>query len=1378
MSSSRVLVVALVLCCVALFLTGGVHPLAAAPAEVPLPAPSAADLALRITLSIPAPEVGQEVDINVDILNRGTASARDFCTYLYVDPIDRPPTLRTADTSSTCNHTDLPAGWDLGWTEDYTFRTPGTHRVYAWVDREGRVSESNKDNNLIYVDVVVGGTAACPGDTYEPDNSCGKAIPTAADGTHTRHTLCTQGDQDWIRFEAVQGLVYTVKTSDVGADADTILDLYDNCNEDPIQNGEPTLGGGASLRFMAAVTAPHYVRVKHHDDTYGNDTHYDLSVSGVCQGDAYEPDDTCLTARAAEMSGAQDHLFCTQGDHDWLRFDARAGQQYHFGLDNIGPDAQPRLALYSACDTYPLVEKGIGESLDWQPKKSGIYYLRVGDAVASSYGAAANYRLHLQASGDGGDPGEPTDPQGRLLPTDGTPQLGNLAPGDEDWYYFNAAAGKSYRFETFDLGPAADTVLCLYGADRTTPLVCDDDSGEGLGSRLGWQAPAAGRYYLRVRAYRQEVGGALASYSMAAWLDAALCDADAAEPDNAHYLAPLIEADGVWQHRTSCPEGDPDWVRFRALAGQAYAIETAHLGADADTVLALYDVDGQTPLWGNDDAGSGRASGLLWRFQREGVYYLKVEPFALGVSGRGSEYDLRILPSALEPTPTATPLSSGQPTATPTATPTLTPTPKPTVGGSPTPTPFPSAHTLILTNRARLATFFDEESARKVMAALGRLAGHEAVAGVVVDVSEDAVVNAAYAAWTAESGSIAKANQVADAVRSIVVRHMLRSPQLEYIVLVGDDRIIPYRRVADRPDILGFHESDYKDIDASTTVGAALKADQTLSDDFYADKELGTWDGEPLYLPDYAIGRLVETPADITGLIDGFLARPSVRLERIMVAGYDSTLEDGAREVCSRLGKAVETAGMDCTMIGGGWGAAELQAKQLWVAPRYDVQGLATGAGHYYENSPAGQRTLAQTIADANVNLQGALVWNVGRYAGLSMVASNPVLAMDLPQAFAGKRANYVGNTGRTIVGSEAVLLSERLMSLFAEELAVGSKTPIGRAWQQAKHRYYLLAGTFTEGDRKILHMATFYGLPMATLLHSGPLPGEPFPNVNAGFGDASVGAAGSQTAGEGEASQSQATLRVTLADSFRTFEGHSASSGSYYSLDDFATLAPNVPVQPLFFADTDGWRRGPPRGVVWTSGVYTDVASFAPLRPQAVAMDEAGQMAQALPAGAAGNSQEASSSGKPATLGGQYGEVFNLVMGQYDDATGTQRLYDDMTFDVYFGSSPDRTPPEVTLASARREGNAIRVKVEADDPSGVRRVVLTYTTGAGWFTSQDLQYDPLSRKWLGSVPVQGGLRWLLSVVDGAGNVADLNNKGRFFALPSTSTLYLPVLLR
>src|SRR5262249_61649459 len=77
------------------------------------------------------------------------------------------------------------------------------------------------------------------------------------------------------------------------------------------------------------------------------------------------------------------------------------------------------------------------------------------------------------------------------------------------------------------------------------------------------------------------------------------------------------------------------------------------------------------------------------------------------------------------------------------------------------------------------------------------------------------------------------------------------------------------------------------------------------TDNFYADRKPTPWRGRALYLPDLAIGRLVESPADINRYLDGYVAANSYTIRGDLaftqgaphyagafVTGYDFTKDE------------------------------------------------------------------------------------------------------------------------------------------------------------------------------------------------------------------------------------------------------------------------------------------------------------------------------------------------------------------------------------------------------------------------------------------------------------------------------------------------------
>ena len=767
--------------------------------------------------------------------------------------------------------------------------------------------------------------------------------------------------------------------------------------------------------------------------------------------------------------------------------------------------------------------------------------------------------------------------------------------------------------------------------------------------------------------------------------------------------------------------------------------------------MNLYAADGSSVLAINDDYGAGGNSLISQTLPAAGVYYARVVPYNADQFGGQTSYQLSA--SAVAP-----------PTPTPTPTPWPTPTPSPTppaAGGS--------NRTLILINRERLETVYGATAAAQLMARLFDLAAHPRVNGLVIQVESFPSVAAAYADWTASATTLLdndKANAVAGAIRNLVLSYLTAGPQLQHIVIVGDDRIIPFRRVPDQTADALVHEPTYAlSLTVNTTAWSALNENLTLTDNYYADLEPMTWGGGEFYLPDYSIGRLIETPAEIMGVIDSFLVSDGFVVNRALVTGYHFVQDAADRINTTLFNDGVTT---DADLIGFTWPGSELRAKQLTTEPRFDLQSINGHATHTTEIAPDGDNITAAQIASATVDLSRALIYTVGCHAGL-----NDPAALDLAQAFAQQRANYVANTGYGW-GSDGITYSEALMRNYTLMLMKGTSAELGQALMMAKQRYFSQTLSFDGYDEKVILESTFYGLPMTVITTGATLDEEdPFPSV-AFTTTTPPGAFGELTVGR---------LNAALPGSFGAFdEITSTEQGAFYALDGSVHTRSGEPLQPRFYADVSAPQAGVLRGVLFLGGVYTDRTSFDPVivRPfneyvtstVEPAFDAAGWYPP-VPFNFTSRGVLSTSSAMLSTL-----------LGQYNSQSGTERLYDQVALATYFSGDPDTQPPRITYLDGVLNASSERglLKVEATDPSGVVRVLATFTNGGGVWSSQDLAYNALTLRWAGEITATSTTRYFIQAVDGAGNVGIAHNKGRYYGLASAvptvnvNRIYLPLL--
>ena len=91
----------------------------------------------------------------------------------------------------------------------------------------------------------------------------------------------------------------------------------------------------------------------------------------------------------------------------------------------------------------------------------------------------------------------------------GTNQVRQFCDDAIDWAWFAADAGEVYTITASSWGQRADTILALFDTDEQTLLAQNDDYPLGANdgsSRIIWQAPAMGSYYVRITNKRDLTG--------------------------------------------------------------------------------------------------------------------------------------------------------------------------------------------------------------------------------------------------------------------------------------------------------------------------------------------------------------------------------------------------------------------------------------------------------------------------------------------------------------------------------------------------------------------------------------------------------------------------------------------------------------------------------------------------------------------------------------------------------------------------------------------------------------------------------------------------------------------------------------------------------
>lgn len=451
--------------------------------------------------------------------------------------------------------------------------------------------------------------------------------------------------------------------------------------------------------------------------------------------------------------------------------------------------------------------------------------------------------------------------------------------------------------------------------------------------------------------------------------------------------------------------------------------------------------------------------------------------------------------------------------------------------------------TLILTHTGRLSGtpglgFEDPAKRSDLLGRLQQLAEHPRVRGLVVDLADYPGLNALYTTWVPGSPDPGIANQVLIGNGGLIdlVANLLEAfPSIKYLLIVGDDRIIPMARLKDQTQL---SEQRYTgndplaQIGTGSSIGKSLAAGYFLSDDPLASGNKGAAIGvieSPwrALLPRLAPGRLVEnadeifTSIDLFFEVDGVADLRSLALSQrqALVSGYD-VVTDGAREVARRWRSALGTTSpdtyitpVDYRLIGHNWNAQHLLAA---LRNTDDTDGIGPGkskilsinghANHWQIGVPTASTGLATsaiygatcaTTQGSSLDLEGAVILGMSCHAGLAIPGScqnDPDHSLDLPQVMLASGALVYGdNAGFAWANWNGWGLGERFAADLSREILAGES--IGDAVRAAKRSYHRESFRYDPYDHKTLLQWTLYGFPMAFVdrqLNTSTLSEEP----------------------------------------------------------------------------------------------------------------------------------------------------------------------------------------------------------------------------------------------------------------------------------------------
>ncbi|MSP12709.1 MAG: VWA domain-containing protein [Chloroflexi bacterium] len=684
----------------------------------------------------------------------------------------------------------------------------------------------------------------------------------------------------------------------------------------------------------------------------------------------------------------------------------------------------------------------------------------------------------------------------------------------------------------------------------------------------------------------------------------------------------------------------------------------------------------------------------------------------------------------------------------------------------------PDTQTLILMNKQRLDQLYDSGAANALVTKLQEFAQHPTVKGMILPVETDSGVAAAYAAWDQNTCDPEAANQVAGAIKNLVSANLSALSRLVYIVIVGSDEVVPFRRIQDL--VQTSNERDYRDlarVKPDSALAAGLDGGFILTDDFYADFEPTNYAGRPLYVANYPIGRLVETPAEIAGQLTYYLASNGVLTATTSLeVGYDF-LKQGAQIISQTL----TAKGLNNTaMINDTWTAQDLA--DTFLDSRHDINSINAHFQHWRIEPASRAAGLLQSdrVAQSHV-LTGTVIFSVGCHSGLNvcdLVSTGPPASQDFAQVFAQKQAVYVANTGYGYGDTEAPALSVQLMDYFASNLGGGATRSVGEALINAKHEYALLnIGSYGLYSEKALIEATLYGLPMYQVILPTSASGPTLTRKDPLRLVAPAAQVESSDPSTRDTLLSQTGIITRSFTVSPTLTPVHTPDGTYYTSFAGAETSLYQPVQPRTSLDislpaTIG-REAVAHGALFKTAIYTDILNFDPVITMPVTDTNRYEP------------QWIYSGWVPQTLGrithfqNPQGVEERLVLtpGQFfhtrvvnSQVVGTERLYNHLTYEVIYSNAEDFTPPTIESIGSLEMGNNLQLGVGVHDLSGVMRVLVTYTDGHGAWKFMDLAYDQGLDLWTGSLKgLTGNIAMIFQAVDGAGNVGTSHDKGNYY---------------
>lgn len=662
--------------------------------------------------------------------------------------------------------------------------------------------------------------------------------------------------------------------------------------------------------------------------------------------------------------------------------------------------------------------------------------------------------------------------------------------------------------------------------------------------------------------------------------------------------------------------------------------------------------------------------------------------------------------------------------------------------------PTTKASTLIVTNLKRMAEKWENDSVSELEETLIDLSVHPAVNGIIIKVEDETNCSKLYEEWDRDKRP-ENANEIANAIKCLINSKLKEYPNIEYLVVVGDDRIIPFYRIKDNtkkshigPD--WEDESDYfkeSCISDRSAVGLALSQGYYFTDDFYADFKQ---ERLPInvHVPEKPIGRLVESPEEIISLIDTFLTTYDVHPKSIFVTGC-GFMSDGCMSSVHAWEKIRKPIFMVKSPNEVNYNSSE-EIRDAILNASNTVMAIFQHADYSgFTNIPGGKNVsdpcdLTASEVSNSTRIEGAIVYAMSCHSGLN-VPPEESNSLDLVQSFVRKGVlAYVAPTGYGMGGLVTVAGHEKLLKYFTEQLCNGKE--VGDALISAKSDYYLNNFHMDYLDEKVVSSTVLYGLPMYRL------------SKETGAGEERVQIMGTTQNGELQSMQLEELeiYTLTLRPKLKPEENSSESGKPILPMTTWPYVIDKNKIHGITLDSAE---------YDFAEDVIRCIETFALSDDQEAPAYESKDWypSQFFKINTVGEMQ------KMVVVTGQFKMKYRVSLTAYK---GDERQFRELSFDIYLSpKEAEEEKPVINRVKCPKKGNATNVRINATDNLGILKVIVTYTdrnSSNGEWVSMEAEKDAQKPNEY-YCTLKGDVEFFVQAVDNYGNVAVKDNEGEYY---------------